>query len=232
MDLKPAVLHGYVSREWNINGKQGSCHFSYHIYMRPALLPEEHQEFIIKALGDRIIDGKPALGTTREVARTSLQNDDYLLFIIVKTLSKGIKDEGTAILQYNDWCSGSGLNQNQGQPQLWLFDLVRQTKSKKSVISPIQILCSVLEDFARERGVPSMYLMVDQDDAKSHKALTTKVYPKYGYVLDPGCPGIEGLTVMRHDLNHFDGVVNSLVLYNPKKAKKAKRRQTRKRKPT
>jgi hypothetical protein len=225
MDLKPAILHGFITRDWNINGKQGSCNFSYHIYMRPALLPEEHQEFIIKALGDRIIDGKPALGTTREVARTSLQNDDYLLFIIVKTLSKGTKDEGTAILQYNDWCS-------RGQPQLWLFDLVRQTKSKKSAISPIQILFSVLEDFARERGVPSMYLMVDQEDSKSHKALTTKVYPKYGYVLDSGCPGIEGLTVMRHDLNLFDGVVNSLVVHRKKQAKKSKRRQTRKRKST
>jgi len=227
MDLKPAVLHGFISREWNMNGKHGTCHFAYHIYMRPVLLPEEHQEFIVTTMGDRTIDGQPALGTTREVARRSLQNDDYLVFIFVKTLNlpKGSKDEGTAILQYNDWCS-------RGQPQLWLFDLVRQTKSKKSPISPIQILFSVLEDFARERGVPSMYLMVDQDDSKSHKALTTKVYPKYGYVLDPGCPGIEGLTVMRHDLNHFDGVVNSLVLYNPKKTKKSKRRQTRKRKPT
>lgn len=224
MDLKPAVLHGYVSREWNINGKHGTCYFSYHIYMRPVLLPEEHQEFIVTTLGDRTIDGQPALGTTREVARRSLQNDDYLLFIIVKTLSKGLKDEGTAILQYNDWC-------NRGQPQLWLFDLVRQTKSKKSAISPIQILFSVLEDFARERGVPSMYLMVDQNDPKSHRALTTKVYPKYGYVVDPGCPGIEGLTVMRHDLNLFDRTVNSLVLHR-KKVKKSKRRQTRKRKPT
>ena len=231
MDLKPAILHGYVSREWNMNGKHGTCYFSYHIYMRPVLLPEEHQEFIVTTMGDRIVDGQPALGTTREVARQSLYNDDYLLFIIVKTLSNGIKDEGTAILQYNDWCSGSGLNQNQGVPQLWLFDLVRQTKSKKSVISPIQILFSVLEDFARERGVPSMYLMVDQEDVKSHKALTTKVYPKYGYVVDPGCPGIEGLTVMRHDLNLFDGTVNSLVIHR-KKLKKSKRRQTRKRKPT
>uniref|UniRef100_A0A6C0AQS3 N-acetyltransferase domain-containing protein n=1 Tax=viral metagenome TaxID=1070528 RepID=A0A6C0AQS3_9ZZZZ len=226
MDLKPAILHGYISRDLGIDG---SYHFGYHMYMRPSLLPEADQEFIVKTLGDRRVDGKPALDTTREVARQSIQDDDYHLFILVENLSlpKGSKDEGTAILQYNDWCS-------RGSKQLWLFDLVRQTnlkpRMKKPAISPIQILFSVLEDFARERGIPSMYLMVDQDDAKSHKALTTKVYPKYGYVVDPGCPGIEGLTVMRHDLNLFDGVVNSLILYKQKKAKKPKRRQTRKRK--
>ena len=55
---------------------------------------------------------------------------------------------------------------------------------------------SLYEDLAKSAHIPELYLMVDKEDPVGHHTLTTKIYPGYGFTIDPTCD-FEDHTIMK-----------------------------------
>ena len=74
----------------------------------------------------------------------------------------------------------------------------------KPKVSPVYALFDLIRLLVIEKHIFSIYLRVDKHNnahranKDSHEALTTGVYPKYGFAIDPGCIAV-GYTTMRSD---------------------------------
>jgi len=196
----------------------GGYTFKCTAYIKPSSLTPYYQREIVKRLGDRIVKGKICLGTTKEIVQNGLEGHIYDAVIFVKnsSLPDGQQDIATGCLQYQDYCK-------KGHSQLWITDVCRQMDAHlKPTISPTKILMSLYEDLAKSAHIPELYLMVDKEDPVGHHTLTTKIYPGYGFTIDPTCD-FEDHTIMKKRVT--DATVATVATVAHSRSKTFKRRK-------
>ena len=128
------------------------------------------------------------LGNDLETVKRNLEDEEYSLIGIVE--QEGDKAVGS--LQYYDWCGTD-------TPQLWINDVCRITKGKKSAVSPVKILLEEFEQLAKKKHLDAIYLMIE-DKPPEHEVLP-RIYASYGYrklTKEEGCV-MEGVIAMKKD---------------------------------
>lgn len=173
-------------------------HIQFYITENHHTLKPEEREALLNQFADQkrrtvgvngTISEEVCLGNNREVVQDNLVNNDYTAICIV---DNG-EDKAIGALQYYDWCES-------GVPQLWINDVCRITTGEKSAESPVKILLSIFEVFAKSKGLVDIFLAVD--DKEPERNVLPKIYERYGYrglKEDEICVR-EELIVMKKDL--------------------------------
>lgn len=184
------------------------------IFIRPDLLSIAEQNQVIEIFGTNRTPGETeyCLGITADYIKTVLQYGQFEGFILVENATQRDKyiDRGIAVFEYIPFCENDSTN----TPKILISNVCRTTRNAffeqetpvlhKPKISPIFAVFDIIRNLAIEKKLYSMYLKVDKQNngyrlnKDSHETLTTKVYPKYGFVIDPNCV-VSGVSIMRSD---------------------------------
>lgn len=190
----PRALYGVNNNEtetkklgtMNVDGTE----FEYEIYLLPILStnPDKYviEKDLIQRLGTRTKNGKLCLDIGVDIVEKNLKNDEYSAMAFIK--NKKCNDSASGTLQYMDWCSNTEKIRTNGEKQIWVNDLCRITRDKKSRVSPVKALFRLLEQTIIEllgKKADYLYLMVDnkqpiQDLSKEAEVLIN-IYKKYGF---------------------------------------------------
>lgn len=199
--------------------KEGVLHvkneeFYCKIFIRPDLLSIAEQNQVFELFGSNRNPGETqyCLGITPDYIKTVLQYGQFEGFILVENATHRDKyiDRGVAVFEYVNFCENDSTN----TPKILISNVCRTTRNAffeqetpvlhKPKISPIFAVFDIIRNLAIEKKIYSMYLKVDKQNngyklnKDSHEMLTTKVYPKYGFVIDPTCV-VSNVTIMRSD---------------------------------
>jgi hypothetical protein len=186
--------------------------FLYKIFTSPAKLPVSEQMEIIELFGKNRNPGetKYSLGITSEYISTAVSTSQFDCFILVENSSNRDKyiDRGVAAFDYRQICDSDPskriLVSNVCRVTRNAFFAQETQVTPKPKISPMYALFDIIRLLAIEKRIFSIYLRVDihnnahRVNKDSHEALTTTVYPKYGFAIDPLCVAV-GYTTMRSD---------------------------------
>ena len=186
--------------------------FFYKIFTEPAKLSSIEQMQIIELFGKNRNPGETnySLGITSDYISNAVSTNQFDCFILIENsnnLDKYI-DRGVAAFDYRQICDNDATN------KILISNVCRVTRSAffdqekpvvpKPKVSPVYALFDLIRMLAIEKRIFSIYLRVDKHNnahranKDSHEALTTGVYPKYGFEIDPGCIAT-GYTTMRSD---------------------------------
>lgn len=183
MPVEPLYAETTIRRG---NIRRDELTFSNELYTNPSMQPTPVQVSIVQRLGNRLINGAPCLSITPAEVRKNIRNNEYSA--VGFTINTEVDDAASGTLQYYDWCKT-------GEPQLWINDLCRvRTAPERPRVSPTLILLQMFESFARECGLTTIYLMVE--NAEAH---LPRIYNGYGYTATTECV-IDGYIVMNKDL--------------------------------
>lgn len=199
--------------------KEGVLHvknevFYCKIFIRPDLLSIAEQKQVIELFGSIRNPGENdyCLGITYDYVKTVLQYGQFEGFILVENANNRDKyiDRGVAVFEYVNFCENDKTN----KPKILISNVCRMTRNsffdqeipvlQKPKISPMFAIFDIIRNLAIEKKIYSMYLKVNKQNNEhrvnkdSHEILTTKVYPKYGFVIDPTCL-VSEVTIMRSD---------------------------------
>jgi hypothetical protein len=199
--------------------KEGVLHvkneeFYCKIFIRPDLLSAAEQNQVIELFGSNRNPGEAeyCLGITYDYVKTVLQYGQFEGFILVENATHRDKyiDRGVAVFEYINFCENDSTN----TPKILISNVCRNTRNaffeqetlvlQKPKISPMFAIFDIIRNLAIEKKIYSMYLKVDKKNngyrvnKDSHEMLTTKVYPKYGFVIDPACI-VSEVSIMRSD---------------------------------
>lgn len=199
--------------------KEGVLHvkneeFYCKIFIRPDLLSTAEQNQVIELFGCIRNPGETeyCLGITYDYVKTVLQYGQFEGFILVENATHRDKyiDRGVAVFEYINFCENDSTN----TPKILISNVCRTTRNaffeqetpvlQKPKISPMFAIFDIIRNLAIEKKIYSMYLKVDKKNngyrvnKDSHEMLTTKVYPKYGFVIDPACV-VSEVSIMRSD---------------------------------
>ena len=142
-------------------------------------------------------------------------------------------DRGVAAFDYRQICD------NDTSKRILISNVCRVTRNAffgqetpvtpKPKISPMYALFDLIRMLAIEKHIFSIYLRVDKHNnalranKDSHEALTTTVYPKYGFAIDPVCVAV-GYTTMRSDFKTTVHLRNTTTTTRRSKTSKRKSR--------
>ena len=211
--------------------------FLYKIFTDPAKLPLSEQMQIIELFGKNRNPGetKYSLGITSEYISTAVSTSQFDCFILVENSSNRDKyiDRGVAAFDYRQICD------NDTSKRILISNVCRVTRNAffgqetpvtpKPKISPMYALFDLIRMLGVEKRIFSIYLRVDKHNnahranKDSHEALTTTVYPKYGFAIDPVCVAV-GYTTMRSDFKTTVHLRNTTTTTTTRRSKTSKRK--------